>query len=309
MPAPATDADAFNHERRSGAGATKELAMKLFIGWVATAGVLVTTAAEAQVPAPYRLGAGAPVTVSDVGGPYAALPPDLPPRYGPSRFAPPPYALSVLPPREVFAIAREMGFDPLGVPQQRGLVYTLSAINMDGEDGRLVIDARNGRIMRFMPAYRLRDRMGEETVATYGPAGAMPELPQYRRPQPGGPLREGVAPREGTAPKVASRTPTAVPLPKKSPVKAVATPAKPVAPAVPVAVTPPVATPAAPVEQQAVVAPKPDEVRVIPLTATPPATETPAAAPTPPTVAAPATEAKPAETPASEAAPPVQGFE
>ena len=286
--------------------------MKLFIGWVATAGVLVTTAAEAQVPAPYRLGSGAAVTVSDVGGPYAALPPDLPPHYGPSRYAPPPYTLSVLPPREIFAIARETGFEPLGVPQQRGLVYTLAAINPDGEDGRLVIDARTGRILRFMPAYRLRDRMGEETVVTYGPATVMPELPQYRRPQPGVPLREGAAPREA-APRVASRTPAAVPLPKKSPAKAVATPAKPVTPAVPVAVTPPVVAPVAPVEQQAVVAPKPDEVRVIPLTATPPAApETPAAAPAAPTVAAPATEAKPAAptaTEASPAAPPVQGVE
>lgn len=282
--------------------------MKLFIGWVATASVLVTGAAEAQVPAPYRLGMGAAVTVSDVGGPYAALPPDLPPGYGQSRYAPAPYTLSVLPPREIFAIARETGFEPLGVPQQRGLVYTLSAINVDGEDGRLVIDARTGRILRFMPAYRLRDRMGEETVVTYGPAAAMPELPQYRRPQPGVPSREGAVLREA-APRVASRTPAAVPLPKKSPAKAVATPAKPVTPAVPVAVTPPVAAPAAPVEQQAVVAPKPDEVRVIPMTATPPAaTETPAA----PTVAAPATEAKPATPPAAEvtpAAPPVQGVE
>ena len=287
--------------------------MKLFIGWVATAGVLVTTAAEAQVPAPYRLGMGAAVTVSDVGGPYAALPPDLPPGYGPSRYAPPAYTLSVLPPREIFAIAREMGFEPLGVPQQRGLDYTLAAINLDGDDGRLVIDARNGRILRFMPAYRLRDRMGEETVVTYGPAAVMPELPQYRRPQPGVPLREGTAPREGAAPRVASRPPAAVPLPKKSPAKAVATPAKPVTPAVPVAVTPPVVAPAAPVEQQAVVAPKPDEVRVIPMTATPPAaTETPAAAPVAPTLAAPATEAKPAAPPAAEAtpaAPPVQGAE
>ncbi len=268
--------------------------MKLFIGWVATAGVLVTTAAEAQVPAPYRLGAPAVTTVSDVGGPYAAAPPDLPPYYGPSRFAPPPYALSVLPPREIFEIARAMGFQPLGAPQQRGLVYTLSAINIDGEDGRLVIDARNGRIMRFMPAYRMGDRMGEETASTYGPAGAMPELPQYRRaPQ-----------RPAAMPRVASRTPTTVPLPKKTPPRAVATPAKPVTPAVPVAVAPPAATPAAPAAQQAVVTPKPDEVRVIPLTAAPPPAaatpETPA--PAAPTVAAPPVEAKPVA-PASEAAP------
>jgi hypothetical protein len=256
--------------------------MKLFIGWVAAAGVLAATSAEAQVPVPYRLGAPPAVMVSDVGGPYAAVPPD----YGPARYGPPPYALAVLPPREVFEIAREMGFQPLGAPQQRGLVYTLSAINVDGEDGRLVIDARNGRIMRFMPAYRMGDRMGEETASTYGPAGVMPELPQYRRaPQP--------------LPRVASRTPS-VRLPKKMPARAVATPAKPVTPAVPVAVAPPVVAPAAPVAQQAVVTPKPDEVRVIPMTATPPAAAPETPAPAAPTVAAPPVEAKPAA-PASEA--------
>ena len=270
--------------------------MKQYLGWVVSAAVLTgAAAANAQVLVPYRLAPPA-VVISDVDGPYAAMRPGpLGPRYAPA----------VLPPREIAAIARESGFAPLGMPQQRGLVYTVSAINDGGEDGRLVVDARSGRILRFMPAWRMGDRMGEETVTAYGPVGTMPELPQYRRPQPGGSLREGATPREGAAPRVASRTPPAVPLPKKSPAKAVATPAKPVAPAVPLAVTPPVAVPAAPVEQQAVVQPKPDDVRVIPMTATPPAaTETPAA----PTVAAPPVEAKPTA-PAETAAPPVQPTE
>jgi hypothetical protein len=267
--------------------------MKLFIGWVATSGVLLTAAAaDAQVLVPYRIGA-APTVVSDVGGPYAALPPgDFGPRYAPA----------VLPPRAIDAMAREMGFQPLGAPQQRGVVYTLSAINIDGEDGRLVIDARSGRILRFMPAYRMGDRMGEEVVTTYGPAGPVPELPQYRRaPQP-----------RAALPKVASRTPS-VPLPKAPPARAVATPTKPVA-AAPVAVAvPPAApaatTPAAPAEQQAVVQPKPDEARVIPMTPAPAAAVAPA--PATPTVAPPPVEAKPAA-PAAEAtpaAPPVQGVE
>ena len=266
--------------------------MKLFIGWVATSGVLLTAAAaDAQVLVPYRIGA-APMVVSDVGGPYAAMPPgDYAPRYAPA----------VLPPRAIDAMAREMGFQPLGAPQQRGVVYTLSAINIDGEDGRLVIDARSGRILRFMPAYRMGDRMGEEVVTNYGPAGAMPELPQYRRAPP------AVGPAVG--PRVASRSPTAVPLPKKAPARAVATPAKPVTPPVAVAVPPaaPAAAPAAPAEQQAVVQPKPDDVRVIPLT--PAAAATPPAAA--PSVAAPAVEAKPAA-PATEVAPalpPVQPTE
>ena len=271
--------------------------MKLFIGWVATSGVLLSAAAaDAQVLVPYRIGA-APMVVSDVGGPYAAMPRE---DFGPRDFGPR-YAPAVLPPRAIDAMAREMGFQPLGAPQQRGVVYTMSAINIDGEDGRLVLDARSGRILRFMPAYRMGDRMGEEVVTNYGPAGAMPELPQYRR-----------APQPAVGPKVASRTPTAVPLPKKAPVRAVATPAKPVTPPVAVAVppaSPATAAPAVPAEQQAVVQPKPDEVRVIPMTAAPAAAATPPAAA--PTVAAPPVEAKPAApaTEATPAPPPVQPTE
>jgi hypothetical protein len=265
--------------------------MRLLVGCVASAAVLVAAAtANAQVPLPLRIGGalvttasdmvGATIsTVSDFGGPYAAMPPEGGPRYVPA----------VLPPREIDAIARDMGFQPLAAPQQRGLFYTVSAIDPDGEDGRLVIDARNGRIVRFMPAYRMGGRIGEEVVTTYGPVGALPP-PDYRR-----------APRPLVAlPKVASRAP-AVPLPKAPP-SAVATPAKPVAPAMPVAVAPATAPATKPVEQ-AVVQPKPEEVRVIPLTA--------AAAPVAaPTVAAPAVEAKPAApVQPTEAMPPAQGLE
>jgi hypothetical protein len=262
--------------------------MKLFIGWIATSGVLLTAAAaEAQVLVPYRIGT-VPMAVSDVGGPYAAMPRE---DFGPRDFGPR-YAPAVLPPRAIDAMAREMGYQPLGAPQQRGVVYTVSAINPDGDDGRLVVDARNGRILRFMPAYRMGDRINADVVAAYGPAGPMPELPQYRRPS-----------QPGAAPKVASRTPASVPLPKKAPVRAVATPARPVAPTAPVAVAP-VVPPTAPAEQQAVVQPKADEVRVIPMTAQP------AEAPAAPAAAAPVVEARPAPaTEAAPAAPPVQGLE
>ena len=56
---------------------------------------------------------------------------------------------------------RENGFSPLGVPQQRGLFYTIAVIDRRGDDGRLVIDARNGRIVRFMPAYRMGDNFDD----------------------------------------------------------------------------------------------------------------------------------------------------
>src|ERR1700689_5040719 len=126
--------------------------MKLFTGWVVSAGlVLAAATAHAQAVAPDGTGGSPYMAVSDVdgpsAGPYAAMPPEAAaPRYG--------YGPTLLPPREVYTVLRENGFSPLGAPQQRGLFYVIAAVDRAGEDGRLVIDARNGRIVRFMPAYR-----------------------------------------------------------------------------------------------------------------------------------------------------------
>jgi hypothetical protein len=167
--------------------------MKLFTGWVISAGlVFAATAANAQGLARYSI-------VSDVGGPYAAMPPEAPvsaPRYGPT----------LLPPMEVYTIVRESGFSPLGIPQQRGLFYTISVIDRGGDDGRLVIDARTGRIIRFMPAYRMGDNFNDDLTGAYGPVGPLPPMSNMR-----GMPRPPVA-----VPRVASRTP-AVPLPKAPP--------------------------------------------------------------------------------------------
>lgn len=274
--------------------------MKVFVGLLATAGVLFTTAAaNAQVLVPYRGGVGAAVTVSDFGGPgpYAAMPPEM---------AGPGYAPPLLPPREIFAIARESGFAPLGALQQRGFVYTMAAIDEGGEDGRLVIDARNGRILRFLPAYRMGSRMNDELSGSYGPEGVYRsrEAPPFVRDERHPPRPAvGLVNPNNVLPKVASRTP-AVPLPKAAP-RAVATPAKAVTSPPAVAVAPP-AAPAAPAAQQAAVEPKPDAVRVIPLDAAAAKPEAAAA----PSVAKAPVEAKPStpEQPAG-AMPPVQGLE
>jgi hypothetical protein len=281
--------------------------MKVLVGCLASAGLLLASgAAQAQALPPMRGDVAVVAQVSDVGGPYAAMPPveyAEPRPYGVLRRG---YDLAVLPLREVYSILREAGFSALGMPQQRGLIYTVAAIDLDGEDGRLVIDARSGRILRFIPAYRMGDRMSEEIDTRYGPQGAVPTLPQYRRP----PFTAGTA---TPAPKVASRT-TSVPLPKRPPVRAVAAPAKPVAPAEtkPVAVKPPETPPAAaPVQQSAVTEQKPAETKAPETTGAAPATP---AVPekkdaVAPTVAAPATEAKPATPPAAETPPPAQGLE
>jgi hypothetical protein len=180
--------------------------MKLFmgwavLGWAVLAGVVFTAAAaNAQVLTPAEIGRLPVMPVSDVGGPgpYAAMPPEAPrPGYGPR----------LLPPLEVYAIVRESGFSPLGIPQQRGLVYTISVIERGGDDGRLVIDARSGRIIRFMPAYRMSDNFNEDLNLAYGPVGPLPPPTNsnYRRvPRPPLPV-----------PHVASRS--ATPLPKAPP--------------------------------------------------------------------------------------------
>ena len=112
---------------------------------------------------------------------------------------------------------RDNGFSPLGIPRLRGFVYTIAVIDRGGEDGRLIIDARNGRIIRFLPAYRMGgDNYYEEQSALRGPFMAQP--PQAQAPQA---HRAGPCPGRTAAaaagPQVASRT---VPMPKANPLAA-----------------------------------------------------------------------------------------
>ena len=182
--------------------------MKLFTGWAVSAGlVFVAAAANAQVLAP--TGIAQATRVSDVGGPYAAMPPEAPP---------PGYGPRLLPPMEVTAIVRESGFSPLGSPQQRGLVYTISVIDRGGDDGRLVIDARSGRIIRFIPAYRMGDNFNGDLDVAYGPVGPLPPPTHssYRRaPRPPLPI-----------PHVASRSATPLPKAPQNAAKPAAPPAQ-----------------------------------------------------------------------------------
>jgi len=172
--------------------------MKRFTGWVVSAGLVLTSvgAAHAQVVAPDATGHSAYLLASDVDGPYAAMPPEaVEPRYGPM----------LLPPQEVYTVLRENGFSPLGIPRQRGLFYIVAVIDRGGDDGRLVIDARDGRIIRFVPADRIGGNFNEDVGVGYGPA-ALPPIGSLR----------GVPRPPASVPRVASRTPL-VPLPKASP--------------------------------------------------------------------------------------------
>lgn len=172
----------------------------LTAGWVLSAGlVLAAAAANAQVQAPNESGRSPSTLVSDVDGPYAAMPPEVPgPRYGPGP--------TLLPPTEVYTVLRDNGFLPLGIPRQRGLVYTISVLDRSGDDGRLVIDARTGRIIRFMPSYRMGDNYTDYPGYGAAPAGPLPPVSAVRGPpRPPAPI-----------PRVASRNPS-VPTPRPSP--------------------------------------------------------------------------------------------
>ena len=131
--------------------------MKLLAGCIVSSGLLLAAwSAQAQVLAD---GAGRLRAVSDFEEPYGevptAPPPDVPPPYVPPPYAPPPYgyAPALMPPYEVYAVLRDNGFLPLGIPHRLGSVYEIAARGPDGEDGRLIIDGRTGRIVRFTPAY------------------------------------------------------------------------------------------------------------------------------------------------------------
>jgi hypothetical protein len=248
-------------------------AMKLFTGSVMAAGLVLTAAtANAQPLAPYEIGEPPYAVVSDIDGPYAGMPPEAPaPRY---------YGPILLPPREIYAIVRHSGFSPLGIPQQRGLVYIMAVIDRGGDDGRLVIDARSGRIIRFMPAYRMGDNPNEDLRMTYGAVGRLPPVTAVRGP-PRPPL---------SIPRLASRTPY-VPMPPR---RAGELPPGRAGEAKPLAAKPATA-------QSAAVQAKPVDTETAPQ----------AAAPAVPQAAAPVVEAKPStpEMRPTQEMPKVQGLE
>jgi hypothetical protein len=183
--------------------------MKLFTGWVLSAALVFTAVtANAQGVAPHETGRSPVGAASDFGGPYAAMPPEAPvPGYGPT----------LLPPQEVYTVVRESGFSPLGVPRLRGTFYVIGVIGRHGDDGRLVIDARNGQVVRFVPAYRMGDRYGDDAVPPYASPGLLPPTIMGGPPRP-----------PASVPRVASRMPSTVPLPKPSPPRAPTSVAEPV---------------------------------------------------------------------------------
>lgn len=210
--------------------------MKFFAGSLAAGLILLAGSAQAQVPGHYR-------AVSDVDAPYVvgprvAVPPpyEAGPGYG--------YAPSLLPSTEVYAVLRDNGFSPLGIPRLRGLVYTIAAIDRDGSGGRLVIDARNGRILRFMPRRWGSDNFYEEQSMLRGPlpgplapppphaAIRQAHAPQVHPPQSPSSQAQSSQPHAADPSAARSSRPAqvatrAVPMPKASPIAAKPAPAAP----------------------------------------------------------------------------------
>jgi hypothetical protein len=169
--------------------------MKLLTAWVMSAGLMLTAAAaDAQMLAPTQGGVSRYSAVADVDGPYAAMPRDEPA---------PGYRPRLLPAPEVYTVVRENGFSPLEAPQLRGVFYTIAVLGRGGDDGRLVIDARDGRVVRFVPAWRTGGNFHTDVAVAYGPPGPPPVSVVRGPPRP-----------PALIPHVANRT---VPLPRATP--------------------------------------------------------------------------------------------
>src|SRR5258708_1060865 len=195
--------------------------MKLFSGWVVSAGLVLTAAtasAQGVVPrdlAPYKNGGSRYAPVSDFEGPYAAMPPEAPgPRYGGPmpRYGGP----MLLPPEEVYAVVRENGFSPLGAPRQRGLVYVISVIAPAAAHGPLLLHPPSARIIPSIAPPGARARTPPRRGAGGGtrreerPRGARRVAPPPRKAAGGQQNRAEVhPPPPAAAPPVVEANPAA----------------------------------------------------------------------------------------------------
>src|SRR5260370_42271848 len=105
--------------------------MKLFTGWVMSAGLVLTaTAANAQVLAPHESGRSPYSAVSDIDDPYVAMPREAPPYAAMPAEAPAPryaygygygYRPAPLPVPDACKILPDRGLSPLRDPRLREL--------------------------------------------------------------------------------------------------------------------------------------------------------------------------------------------
>jgi hypothetical protein len=116
-----------------------------------------------------------------------------------------PAPVTALPPYEIVAIVRSAGLRPLHRPVRMGLAYALRAVDPAGEEVRVVVDARLGRIVRVDPVLTPPYAVplvpppygrppGRIVMLPDGPTGRIAELP------PGGEPAYGASPNLPRAP-------------------------------------------------------------------------------------------------------------
>lgn len=105
-------------------------------------------------------------------GPFAPIPP--------ARYEADIIDRPAVSPHQVAVILRSTGYSLLGGINRRGWVYTVAVIDPRGDDGRAIIDARTGAIIRFIPALAVNARLNDELGVVYGPAGPPPALHDFR---------------------------------------------------------------------------------------------------------------------------------
>jgi hypothetical protein len=97
-----------------------------------------------------------PLLAQPVQPAYPPPYPDAYPNAYPNSYpGPQPGYFGALPPREIVAIVRAKGLDPLSRPMRQGPVYGLRALDPSGREMQVFVDARGGRILRVVPTMRL----------------------------------------------------------------------------------------------------------------------------------------------------------
>lgn len=156
---------------------------------------------------------------------------------------------AIVPPREAIRMLRSTGYTVLSRPRPAGLVlYSIAVITPRGDDGRIYMDIRDGRLVRFVPGYALTPRTDADIDLAYNPPSPPP-----------------AAPRKPAKPKAASLPPAATTGPARSMTKQAAPKLPEIKPAeTKPAQTPPAPAPvaaAAPAPQTTGVATKPAEAK------------------------------------------------
>ena len=100
----------------------------------------------------------------------------------------------ILPPYEVAAIVRSTGPEPLGRPVRQGQAYAVRAVDEAGEEVRVIVDARLGRVVKVIPLMEPRYAMPLLRPPAFGrpprPVAMVPdggiEGPEFNGPGVGG---------------------------------------------------------------------------------------------------------------------------